>query len=340
MRTVANWYLSNIIDECVKLGADENMLFDLVPGGVEALVDIKARFSDNVVLDIYESAKYTTGFAEIGLLVGNSISPGTVSVLEQASSSSKNLREAVMLNVRYPGLRQNIGQLNIKDTDQGFEILWETTYDDPEKYRSFVEAIMSRYYMFGQTFLVRAIVEPFTTSMTSISFRHKRPFYGDLYEKIFNCEVFFEAQQEKMVVPAYLSDMDLAVHSPDVLNVLFQRLDKEFSSLKTGGSTVQRMRASIREAIIEGQLSQEVIAQKLGISHRAFRRRLSDYKIPFRKIVSEERKVLCDNYIQDGKSFVTIAMDLGYNDQSAFNRAFKSWHGMAPSVYKRQLLNG
>lgn len=339
MRTVANWYLQNIISECVSLGADEGALMEIVPGGIAALEDNTARFDDKTVIEIYESAKYTTGYSEIGLLAGNSMSPGTVSVLEQASSSSRTLRDAVMLNVRYPGLRQNIGQLNVRDTDAGFEILWETTYEDPEAYRSIVEAIMSRYYIFGQTFLVRAVMKPFSKSMTSISFRHKRPYYAELYDKIFGCEVIFEAEQEMMLIPAFLADLDLAVHSPEVLKVLFQRLDKEYLYLKTNSAAIERMRACIREAILDGNIQQEQVAGRLGMSHRALRRRLSDYKISFRNMVSEERKALCDSYIQDGKAFSTIAMDLGYNDQSAFNRAFRTWHGVSPSQYKKQLSN-
>jgi len=38
--------------------------------------------------------------------------------------------------------------------------------------------------------------------------------------------------------------------------------------------------------------------------------------------------------MRDGRSLTEIAQSLGYNDQSAFTRAFKNWYGIAPSDYK------
>lgn len=329
--------MANIIEQCGGLGANRNDLLGCVPGGAEALLDDSKRFDETVVLDVYEKAKFLTGFEEIGLLSGNSITPGTVSILEQASSSSRTLRDAVMLNARYPGLRQDFGQLDAQDTDQGFEIRWNTTYDDPEPYRSFVEAIMSRYNIFGQTFLVRAVEQKDENALQKIFFRHKRPYYGDLYEKIFNCEVIFEAEREMLLLPQYYADAELAIHSPEILKLLFQRLDNDFASLRISQSSMLRIKAGIRKSLENGSANQQSVASLLGMSHRALRRRLSDYQISFRQMLSEERKALCDLYIGEGKPFSLIAQDLGYNDQSAFNRAFKSWHGLSPTKYRARL---
>jgi AraC-like DNA-binding protein len=38
--------------------------------------------------------------------------------------------------------------------------------------------------------------------------------------------------------------------------------------------------------------------------------------------------------MQQGKPFTEIAQILGYNDQSAFTRAFKKWYGTVPSQYE------
>ena len=58
--------------------------------------------------------------------------------------------------------------------------------------------------------------------------------------------------------------------------------------------------------------------------------------IKYRDFLEEVRKDLFIEKHNSGMSFTQIALDLGYNDQAAFTKAFKRWHGMSPTAFKQQ----
>ena len=48
----------------------------------------------------------------------------------------------------------------------------------------------------------------------------------------------------------------------------------------------------------------------------------------------ERRRLACDWLLHSNRSVNQIALDLGYSEQSAFNRAFKRWFGVTPVSYR------
>ena len=65
------------------------------------------------------------------------------------------------------------------------------------------------------------------------------------------------------------------------------------------------------------------------------RRRLRAEQADFSTLLEEERRRLaCDWLLHSNRSVNQIALDLGYSEQSAFNRAFKRWFGVTPVSYR------
>lgn len=86
-------------------------------------------------------------------------------------------------------------------------------------------------------------------------------------------------------------------------------------------------------------LSQEAVAANFNISTRSLQRKLQEEGITYLQIVEEVRKSLAMNYLSQGHYQVKdIAYILGYNDQSAFIRAFKRWTNTTPSGYQQAAL--
>jgi AraC-like DNA-binding protein len=65
---------------------------------------------------------------------------------------------------------------------------------------------------------------------------------------------------------------------------------------------------------------------------RTLQRRLEQEGTTYHDVLESVRRALAELYMNDDSlSFVDIAFLLGYSDLSAFSRAFKRWHGVAPT---------
>ncbi len=83
-----------------------------------------------------------------------------------------------------------------------------------------------------------------------------------------------------------------------------------------------------------GIQSLEDVASNFNITPRSLQRRLKEESTSFQQIADEVRKSLAIHYLEQGKhQMKEISYLLGYNELSAFSRAFKRWTGKAPQQY-------
>ena len=75
------------------------------------------------------------------------------------------------------------------------------------------------------------------------------------------------------------------------------------------------------------------------MSERSLRRRLASEGLSYKDLLERARREACDIYMLQPKiAIAELALLVGYADQGAFSRAFKEWHGEAPSVYRERLI--
>ncbi|WP_372627865.1 helix-turn-helix transcriptional regulator [Arsukibacterium sp.] len=78
-------------------------------------------------------------------------------------------------------------------------------------------------------------------------------------------------------------------------------------------------------------------AGALNISSRSLQRFLQSNNTCFRQLVSECRHQLAQQYLQENiLNIQQIATQLGFEEQSSFQKAFKSWQGCSPGVYRQR----
>jgi AraC-like DNA-binding protein len=84
----------------------------------------------------------------------------------------------------------------------------------------------------------------------------------------------------------------------------------------------------------------EDLAGNFNLSPRTLQRKLQNEEINFQQLADEARKNLALMYMKNDSFQITeISAMLGYNELSAFIRAFKRWTGMPPSNYQKTLAN-
>ena len=102
-------------------------------------------------------------------------------------------------------------------------------------------------------------------------------------------------------------------------------------------SSVSTTSGLVHRALKDGVIEQQAIASQLGISVATLRRRLTDEGISFRDLRRDVLNATAKELLQEQKSVSQVAEALGFAEFRSFVRAFKSWNGMTPAAYQRQL---
>lgn len=157
------------------------------------------------------------------------------------------------------------------------------------------------------------------------------------YEEAMNCPVRFGAPRNHGEFHADAIKKSLLTRNPeklaqavDLLDGILDRGDKteNFKSITT---------TSIRSAMNRGSVSLPIVASRMNISERKLRQKLREQGLSFRGLLEDERKAVFQKLHGRGEAFAAISQALAYNDQAAFNKAFKRWYGIPPSQYKAEM---
>jgi len=154
-----------------------------------------------------------------------------------------------------------------------------------------------------------------------------------LYDKIFQCPVFFNQAYNRFEFLEESMNAQLSTYDPVRKAQMMAQLDDYMASQDAQDSFKRSLRVTIEQAIARGVSNQAYIQQCLGLSDSQFRRKLKQADIKYRPFLDRVRQDLFAQKFTQGLSLAQIAQELCYNDQAAFNRAFKRWHGVSPSQF-------
>jgi AraC-like DNA-binding protein len=100
-----------------------------------------------------------------------------------------------------------------------------------------------------------------------------------------------------------------------------------------------RIRVLLENNSYLGVPSLPEVAANLHMSSRSLQRRLREEGISFAEITETVRRTMATHYLQASVyPLKEISYLLGYNELSAFSRAFKKWTGTTPLDYRRASL--
>ena len=121
---------------------------------------------------------------------------------------------------------------------------------------------------------------------------------------------------------------------------LWEAFEADLSVLaaRSGKSTPikDRVRASLIEAIGDGDPSIAYVCERLSKSRSGLLRELRAADITFNDILTETRRTMALRYLHNSDLPIKqIANLLAYQDTNAFHRAFKSWTGETPNIVRQ-----
>ncbi len=335
MPTVSTAYLTNIIDSVVALGAPAHTLHALLPGGRAALNHPDGRFSGELTAEVLETAAQLTGIDSIALRVGMQFRPATFLDIGYALAAASTIQEAMEINMRYQPLTQEVARTRLQVAGKEAQIVLEPAIADPERMRRVTEAILAGYASIG-----RWLLWDHERPVASVKFRHARPSQEtcDFYISLFGENVIFDAPADMLVFDAALVSRPLPNANPALVQLLTGRLNARLAAYRAGSSLRMLVIAGLHKQIRSGKPNLDDTAKLLGMSGRTLRRRLQEEGLTYSDLLATARKEAAEVYVHEEKlTLAEIAGLLGYSDQTAFMRAFKTWFGESPGAYRAKI---
>ncbi|HMI93364.1 MAG TPA: helix-turn-helix domain-containing protein, partial [Polyangiales bacterium] len=169
----------------------------------------------------------------------------------------------------------------------------------------------------------------------AVCFEHTTPAYHYAYTAAFAGAERFAQPFTGVEFAAHALDR-LHIHRrPELQSLLRAQAEHSMQQLSLPPSCTDQVRALIRRQRPGQSPEMARAARELGLSVRSLRRRLFDEGTTFRALAqSVLQEAACALLRDRDASLQNIAHAVGFNDPTAFHRAFKRWVGLTPAEYR------
>ena len=162
-----------------------------------------------------------------------------------------------------------------------------------------------------------------------------RPALASDHLYLFPGPVHFDRQHTRLVFDAALLDLPVRQRKPDLEKFLARAPEDWIFVSFAEEMTCHRVRQHVADCLPASPTIDEV-AQALHHSVRTLCRRLSAEGTTFQAIKDEVRRdIAIRRLTRSEDAIAAIAFDVGFDNPTAFHRAFRHWTGSTPNAYRR-----
>jgi AraC-like DNA-binding protein len=154
-------------------------------------------------------------------------------------------------------------------------------------------------------------------------------------ERHFGCPVVCDASHNTIVFRASDAQRAFVTRNAELLDMLAPQFEKELKQCNDQDSFTTLVRRAIHERLTGHRPAVEDVARSLHMSSRTLQRRLQDAGSSYQRVLDEARHQMARYYL--GNSVLELneaAYLLGYEDAKSFVRAFRTWEGMPPGLWR------
>ncbi|MEN7546322.1 AraC family transcriptional regulator ligand-binding domain-containing protein [Rapidithrix thailandica] len=154
------------------------------------------------------------------------------------------------------------------------------------------------------------------------------------YERVLRCAPQQKANEYSMMVDHSYWEEPILTANYEIQTFLLQKVSEERQKKTQSAS----FRSKIYEHLMSNSYlelaSLEQVAANFNMSSRNLQRKLKNEGVSYQQLADKVRKSLSLYYLESGNYQIKeISYLLGYNELSAFTRAFKRWTGDTPGNY-------
>jgi AraC-like DNA-binding protein len=323
-------FILALLGYAVHRGVDAQRLCDLSGIDLKELqLNEAIRYDGGTINSLWKNAAHLSNDPLFGLHFGESMQLAALGIIGQIVQTSNTVEDALMNAGAMTPLITDIFDMKLDRGKTHFTIhfLYDQSKAEawPFAFRNMADylSVIVVHEMDG--LLLQKIIPVSVHLPYAVSNQHE-------YERILRCPVRKSKQEVSIELHnRYLTEAVLTANY-----AMQQHLLQQISVAMKGTEKDSSLHTRIYNYLLTNSylqlVSQESVAANFNISTRSLQRKLKEEGITYLEIVEEVRKTLAINYLSSKQYQVKeVAHILGYNELSAFIRAFKRWTGKTPT---------
>jgi AraC-like DNA-binding protein len=283
--------------------------------------------------DLWLNAIHLTKDPAFGLHFGESLQLSALGVVGQIVQSSKTVGEALSHAAQAIQLVTDVFLMNVSRKRKTISIEFVRTKSsgvDPVVFQQ----LMEFFIVFTIHELDGLILEKI------VPLKARFPLNKDVdileYERVLRCKPQRKTDECELEFDGRYWDEPILTANYELQRILLEKVSQEASFSHRQVSLRERVLNHLSANAYLGMASLEDIAANFNLSPRTLQRKLHDEGVSFQQLADSVRKSMAIHYLKSGNVPVKeVSHILGYNELSAFTRAFKRWTGKTPGDVQR-----
>jgi AraC-like DNA-binding protein len=295
----------------------------------ELLEDPSGRIDHELVLRVFDDAIALTQNPWFHLEAAEQVAQSDSDAFGYAIRACRTAGEGMERCARYSRLLHDV--ITSRVTTDGENAGWELIVPDGLRYTN-----EAGEYLIG---MFLTLFRRYTGADLRPRVRLPRAAPADpsaLY-RVLSDTIVWESPLFGTEFPAAWLEIRLPDMDPRLASTLTEFAESLLATLPASGKFTKKIREHIADELPAGAVSLVRVAQRMNLSGRTVRRRLEEEGTSFTLELEGVRSELAKSYLErSNRSITEIAFLLGFGSVSAFDKAFRRWHGAAPSDLRQK----
>lgn len=326
--------LGGVIEAAAELKIDISDHLDRNGIKISQISNPKGVLAYHQIVNFLEDTASHTGCHLLGFHIARHQRPMRFGAIAQLPKLCATIGESIEKGLLYSELYNQ-------------ESLWEFKLDNKyafmkRHHRVHFQRSQQQLHLLAITLMIKASHDTVgdTGKISLISFSSARPNDSEILSRYFHVPVYFDQDYDGYAFPQSLLSLPIPSSNPELLSIVESHLQGLLKLQLSPTTLATQTHQLIQQHIGTNTCSVEGIARLMGRHPRTLQRALKSENTNFRELLNIVRQRTAEYYLTSSDIRLSDLSDiLGYQNVSAFSRAFKAASGISPETWKQKNRN-